>query len=26
VATLLGAEVAATLPEWRERDEMEPAT
>ncbi len=26
IATLLGAEVAATLPEWRTRDEMEPAT
>jgi membrane protein len=26
VATLLGAEVAATLPEWRARDELEPAT
>jgi membrane protein len=24
IATLLGAEVAATLPEWRTRDEMEP--
>jgi membrane protein len=26
IATLLGAEVAATLPEWRTRDEAEPAT
>jgi uncharacterized BrkB/YihY/UPF0761 family membrane protein len=26
VATLLGAEVAATLPEWRTRDQAEPET
>jgi membrane protein len=26
IATLLGAEVTATLPEWRARDEVEPAT
>jgi membrane protein len=26
IATLFGAEVAATLPEWRTRDEVEPAT
>ena len=26
IATLLGAEVAATLPEWRARNEAEPAT
>jgi membrane protein len=26
IATLIGAEVAATLPEWRARDDTEPAT